>query len=734
MALSYVLPVLLFLLLWLPEIAHYYVPNETISPEMLESGRHMPSNAVFDELQKYRFFEHSWQDDRQLVLVAEKLLVGSAEIPGFQPTTIQMPFDPRDIDRGSSSWQLEFSGLLVPQLFLDAYQLTGREDFFIAARDVILGWANYERHAWLPKGFLWNDHAIAARVSVLTQFWRIYRHHPTYRPEVANVVWQFAARSGELLAKRELFNFSTNHGVMQNLGLWHICVGFPTLPHVPHYTRIAFERLDLQLGFYLDDEGVILEHSAAYQSFGLHLMSLALRYMSLLDQPIPAAWVQKYEAARKFYAELRRPDGSLPLFGDTHDTRNDRGPLVGTLNGEDHVGPLHYVNNWTPLEEFTTYPLSGYAIQWSSLSQWPDPSKLAQNVLLWSNFPGHGHKHADELSVLFWADGQNWWTNLGSWSDGVAGANEAQCWAGSNAPHLFEEDCRSVRTSKLIYVGRSRDVTALEVERIGPKQYSVRRQIVRLDPNVWIVIDNTTGDEGQRTLTYWTTAPKVRMERQRASDHYSLVATGSALRLTAFFLGPNEMTVNLLRGSLYPFAGWGVENGVTLPASTLVIEEPATSSWAAAVWVLSGEVGPTPTEPFASPPRLMDWKDHKNWRMFLPLKSGTREITRVQDTLWLRDGSQRPPAGLTLVEPADLTLKVKMLREKYDSATKQYKQFKDLLPYRYRATYLLVFILSVQVVLMTSWARGKNNLRVWLLSLSGWLILGFWLFAFYLRA
>ena len=39
--------------------------------------------------------------------------------------------------------------------------------------------------------------------------------------------------------------------------------------------------------------------------------------------------------------------------------------------------------------------------------------KLSQTVdFTWSNFAGHGHKQADEMSLIFWAGGKTWWSNL----------------------------------------------------------------------------------------------------------------------------------------------------------------------------------------------------------------------------------------------------------------------------------------------------------------------------------
>ena len=62
---------------------------------------------------------------------------------------------------------------------------------------------------------------------------------------------------------------------MQNLALWQICLAFPALPNVEFYKQLALERMRDQMTFYVNEEGVILEHSAGYQNTGLEFIGMA---------------------------------------------------------------------------------------------------------------------------------------------------------------------------------------------------------------------------------------------------------------------------------------------------------------------------------------------------------------------------------------------------------------------------------------------------------------------------
>ena len=164
----YSMPALVFGAIWFSVINHYYVSSPIITDDMIERGRQVPQDALLDELSGFHFFGALSRG--HTVEAAERILQGEFALPGDSPRRIRLPFDPRDIDQGPPTWQLFHARLVIPRVLLAAYRITGREDFFLMARDVILGWASYERQAGLPKGLLWNDHAVAERILALADF------------------------------------------------------------------------------------------------------------------------------------------------------------------------------------------------------------------------------------------------------------------------------------------------------------------------------------------------------------------------------------------------------------------------------------------------------------------------------------------------------------------------------------------------------------------------------------
>ncbi len=721
-------------IIWFPEFNRFYVSGETISVAMTDAGIIQPSDAVLVEMRAHRLLVRDWQNDVQLIAAAENLLRGRAEIPGFQPLEVHLPFDPEDLERGTGTWQLQFAGLVVPEIFLDAYERTGREEFYEMARTVILAMGRYEQKAWLNKGFLWNDHAVASRVRTLADFWRIYRHRPDYRLEEAKELWGFVARTAALLAKPQQYTVATNHGVMQNIALWQICVAFPSLPSVEEYKRLAFARLKDQFAFYIGPDGIVLEHSAEYHEFGVLLLGMVLRYATLLNLDVPPEWIRKYEEAKKFSTEIRRPDHSIPQFGDAAGKRFVTA-LVGQPDQHNRIGPLTPVKMERPPNSFSMYPVEGYAVLWGNLHSWPSSLQLSQTVFAWSNFPGHGHKHADEPSVLLWAGGQDWWTSAGYWPYDSPDRIRAECWEGSNAPHLAGEKCGSPRTSTVLSSLKLSRLYAVEMERRGPGALVIRRLVLHVVPSAWIVVDDSKGNPDRSLETIWTTYPNVRVESGNTPGLYNLSADGVTERLKAYFLGRPSMSVEAFRGSRTPFAGWTVPEGKPEPAGAVVTNQPADDAWAVTAWILNG--GTKQAGMTTDPVRILQWKDAKNWKVYLPLDSGAQLVFRQGDTISVAlqtlmthvkmQGVLQPP-------PADAANQISQLRNNFKTAARRYPGTRDLFLYRVRATLLGVLILIFQEACLFFYRRagGKHSLTLRGLTFGGWIALDIWVVFSYL--
>jgi hypothetical protein len=731
----FVAPLLVFGMLWIPLLFRYY-SSATVTSKIIDAGRSQPADSTLNELDTFHFLDEDWKDDSQLIESAQGLLQGELQIPGLPPAEFHLPLRSSEIDKEPPDLQLYIGGFAIPDILLRAYLLTGREDFFVAARNFIVGWASYEQHAWLPRGLIWNDHALSARVAVLTRFWRLYRHRPDANPEVARALFELVNRSAQLLAKPELFTFATAHGLLENLALAQVCIAFPSLPDTERYRRVASERLKDQIEYYVDDEGVVLEHSAGYHAFGVAILGAAMRDLTLLGQPIPPGWWEKYARARDVYAEFLRPDGSLPIFGDTRADPDREGPPATFPDVSGRAVPLtRDLAARKPERSGALYSVAGYAVWWQGLEHWPN-QPLAQTVVAWSYFPDHAHKHADEMSVLFWALGQTWWSNVGYWPYELGGRDDAESWTGSNAPHLTGESAKSLRQTRLLWVTADPQVRFLELERrVGDA--TLRRQVLHYPPDLWIVLDDFTSSAPVEET--WNSFPNVQIESDGMARSYWLENPPEKSKIQLYFLGPNQLTLGRYSGSLDPFAGWAVIGHQPQPAAAFLLKSPAGTSWSAVVWRTVANAGTKPA--WKESPRMTFWAGDDKWRMAMPANSGLTEIRRENEHILvtLRAGSAAGDTVELTAGPDSSAARAK-IRRAFEKEGATYliganDQRRILLNFREGISVALLTLFALQEIFFWAWGYWvrSHTLLLRLLNSCAWIAGGLGLYLRYFR-
>ena len=688
------LPLLVILNIWLPVINHYHVDDALITEDLIASSRNFPSDSILDEINRFKFgINIAPKDENETVLIAEKILYGNLDTPGYPRMKFDVSFNPADLDSQNAAWRLYYTSFALQDVLIDAYKISNRDEFLKAVVIFFRNWASYELNAWLPKGLLWNDHVISNRIRVILKFWRYYRKHPEYDSQTAEIIFRLIAKSRQFLARPSHYNFRSNHGIIQNLALWHICVSVPHLPRKEYYKKLAFERMKGHLSYYISSEGVVLEHSAGYHKLGLKLLSMSFRYLTLLDISIPSDWSEKYARMKNFYALLRRPDGSLPLFGDTHERKDELGPPVAYPDQYGKTKKLKIKDKWLLGESNNLFPVSGYAIWWSGLEN-RTTDKSSQTVVLWSYFPKHAHKHADEMSVVLWAYGQKWWSATGYWPYGNKERKKAISWRGSNAPHLADESKKSDRWTELKFYGWSKHIAAVDLERKGPETYKVRRQIIFLKPSLWVVIDHHKGNKFQIANTLWTTGNKIHLQKEGIPGAFILKGDDRAI-LKKYIIGSEGIKLSNYKGSIKPFAGWEDKK----PAECILVEQPAGNSWTAVVWSL--ENAEPPYRKVVKPPVMAKWDNSDNWRLEIFYSNGLIAIHRAENHVVVNGFLKDPNTAAVNLKPDRWKQKgANRIKENLKFSSQKYPSFKNYSMARYYlATLYTLIILFVQLPL-----------------------------------
>ena len=456
------------------------------------------------------------------------------------------------------------------------------------------------------------------------------------------------------------------------------------------------KRLSDQMLFYISNEGVVLEHSAGYHSHGMELFGKTFRYLALNTMKPPQGWIEKYNRSKDFMSMIHRPDNSLPVFGNTNAAPNSH-PLITEVDRHGVARPLSATDNWHPIISHALYPVAGYSVWWDGLST---PSNgLAQTVIAWSYFQGHGHKLADEMSFLVWADNQNWLTNVGYWPYGVPGRAMADSWEGSNAPHLLNETADSIRHTKLLDYTVNGRLAFNHLLRTGPSDFSVDRQVLHIDSNLWLVLDHHSSGRVRRVSTTWTFFPDLELTRGALSGQFHLKNIAKHC-MSIYFSGGKKIDIKRYNGSMQPFAGWVVFNNQAKQAPALVSEQESSDSWSMTTLSLEKDCRMR----LGGSPRFIDWQNSNRWEVDVPLNDGSLKILRIGKTLHFGNKSYSISGAEAEGKyfNGSAAIEQTKIADSFNAASKNYKKSRDIFPYRKSISYLLASVYLLREIFFTT--------------------------------
>jgi hypothetical protein len=700
-------------LIWLPEVSLYWVGPTRVSDDSVLQAKHTPRPEVLTEIGQQSLLPiidpADMIEPSSLRALGEGVLSGNVQFAGRPMANLPFPFRATHLDTGLPSHTLKIAGLGTLRLLLAAYAATGEPRFIDAALRETLSFNEVDAWRLVPRGLLWNDHALAARVQPLAQLWSLVRDRTDLDPSQALALLQLADRTGARLAKPELYNSRTNHGIMQNIALIQLSLAFPTLPRAERYRAMGCKRMVTQMPYYVAPEGPVLEHSAEYHAAGRDLLIKAIRLFELSGCAIPPVWYQLLARATAFSHLLQRPDRTLPVFGNT-----DHAPLPTELSVDPGIAPDPPAR---------VYEVAGFAVSWRGTEAWPEAQHLSQTVVTWSNFPTRAHKHADDMALALWAKGQSWITNSGYWPYDAEGYDEANGWRGSNAPHFEGEAPRVPRETVLLAAGASQSLWAIDLERRLANGASVRRQVVEVGGEVWIVLDSAVGDRDRRIETLWTTMPEIELQ-PIGEREFLLRSVHSATYARMLIAGSLAGTPTVRRGSLAPFAGWIVRAGQPVPAAAIQIHQLADQRPVATVLRFGEEAAPVRFQSSGA----------NEWEIRL---EGARDgflLRRQKGMLSLQFAGGREER-VELAAANDVRERRQVIVSAYEAANREFPGVRERIYYRYRLTALALFLLVLQEVTIAVTRRvlPRAVMPVRMAASIAWLSFGLLAAFWYLR-
>ncbi len=667
-----------------PVVTRNFVWMPQPSAEQVAALRNTPEDARLSQLVAMPSLSAlALPAGSEAIALADRWLAAARDPARHAPHPLVSPVGDADLDQSPEVGGLPFASLFQVDVLVRAFRASGNVRYLEAARDAVLAFARYERSAWRDHGFLWNDHAVAARMGAVIRFWALYRRSDIFAPADAAEILQHVKRSTALLARESQFTAWSNHGVMQNIGLLQVAAAFPGLVDARSTAETAVRRLSMQMRFYVSDEGVVLEHSPGYHELGRDLLAMAIELAPLSQAAVPADWQARLRKADAFLQHIRRPDGTLPAIGDTHYAEAAGAPSGRAPEAAGTAG------------ELALYPLSGYAA-WTWRTE--GGTVHGQSTANWSHFPRQAHKHADEMALSTWAAGRSWITPSGYAPYSTPLRATIDGWLGSNAPHALGEAPFVVRSSTLMSSATSPVATFVEMRRLNQDGGGFRRQVVDLGGSRWLVLDVALRpDAAKAAETLWTFAPDLKLERQ-AGNRFRLTGTRGESMTVRLAGGPAAPRAEPLRGSREPYGGWvATTQGMVGAPAMRVLAEP--QGWTATAFALGASE--------ASEELAVEYRDADHWQA----GGDGWKVRREGPSLEVAAGARS--ATVALQPAADTSAAHAAVDNAYTEVVGRYPRPRNLDNYRIQIGAALLLAWLVQ---LAAWSMARKALvrRGWL--------------------
>lgn len=292
-----------------------------------------------------------------------------------------------ELGGAANSKKLWINSLVTPHACLA--ESKGDDKYFNKSVDLIKAYlSQYD----VGKGLFdiaWKDeHAVSNRLFVLCAF----IHHLVDEEDTSlsqlDLLYH-AERHAQWLSYDEHY-VKNNHGVMMDLSLAQYSVLIRDIDpkQADAYLQIALKRLGMMLDDTFDSKGCCTENSPTYHfvnySLFLSIFSFLEKYAKGFDL---SGWEETLEKAKTVGALLLRPDGTVPLIGDSESR-----PSTFFPNVEPELS-----------KGVGYYPEAGLLV-------------LSDDNIHFTFRAGgskYSHRHIDDLSITLWAHGKDFIVDSG---------------------------------------------------------------------------------------------------------------------------------------------------------------------------------------------------------------------------------------------------------------------------------------------------------------------------------
>ena len=288
-------------------------------------------DAAHDPLQKFLQDFHSWEEYRQtcvandLTWLKKNIFTLHFEQIGALPCMGEVADFPVRYPTDVHPHRFQSFAHLLPELAQDSahgtcpqlHHLISEMTRWIDAYGFSAQALRMDRHTcWM----VWHDAAVALRLNFMAYVFLRMLPLPGYPSQLLEKIFRSLLDHFLLLCTNHFFAAHNNHGWLQMFGLLSFCRAMPRLNGSKAATGIATERILALAETLLTPDGMLREHSPAYQAFCITLFAAIRDTLSSSGHsasPEVAALDALLQKMRFCLRCVATPDGELAAFGDT---------------------------------------------------------------------------------------------------------------------------------------------------------------------------------------------------------------------------------------------------------------------------------------------------------------------------------------------------------------------------------------------------------------------------------
>jgi len=295
---------------------------------------------------------------------------------------------------------------------LSAYDKTGATRYLQFAYDFATDWLLSHASEQASPPDAWHRQAVALRTHRLAYVLEAGMNAGLGSGRDEQAMLESLCLHMQVLALGEAVEWRSQEGLYKVAAQLAVARRLPELPAAPTARAHASAHLRKLMTDRFTVEGVLREHSPGRQWSAIEVLAELIRG-DLVDDPATEAFCQRAEEALAWFL---LPDGRFAMFGDTParvpvDTSPDqfRSPFLRFALARGAEGT-------PPPTSCRVFKDAGYFVVRDDSLAAPDHSSLATYLAQTCAFHSRVHKHADDLSLVWYDRGRELLTDAGQYA------------------------------------------------------------------------------------------------------------------------------------------------------------------------------------------------------------------------------------------------------------------------------------------------------------------------------